>query len=415
MESLIQNDTRAGASSVNVGQATVPALARATPRQESSRTILPQREPGTREKKKKVWIDIDNSPHVPFFLPIIREMELHGVDLILTARNMYQVCDLLEFFQLRCKVVGGHYGKNKVLKVVSNCARALQLVPTVLAARPDLAISHGSRAQMLLCKALGIPTMMMHDYEYSTKTGFLEPDWVLMPDVIPDGVMSRKTERVLRYPGLKEDVYIPTFRPDPSILAQLGISPDELVVTLRPPATEAHYHNPESELLFAETLRLLASEPHVRAVTLPRNARQSQQLRAEWADLISSGRMLVPATPVNGLNLIWFSDLVVSGGGTMNREAAALGVPVYSIFRGKIGAVDRYLEREGRLIMLENVRDVHAKIKLVRWDRPSQPGHREHPVLQCIVANILHILASDGPGNLDSKARPSDPTAQVKS
>jgi predicted glycosyltransferase len=276
--------------------------------------------------------------------------------------------------------------------------RTLQLAPTAARLRPDVAISHGSRAQLLICKALGIPTMMMHDYEHSTKTGFLEPDWVLMPDVIPDGAMARKTDTVLRYPGLKEDVYIPRFNPDPSIFAKLGISREDLVVTVRPPATEAHYHNPESEVLFAETLRLLSSNPRVRAVTLPRNARQGQQLRSEWSELISSGRMLVPSAPLDGLNLIWFSDLVISGGGTMNREAAALGVPVYSIFRGKIGAVDRYLAENGRLIMIENVSDIHSKIKLVRWNRPAKPEDRNCPVLQCIVGNILSVLESKDKG-----------------
>ena len=369
------------------------------------------RNPELRKKSgaetKKIWIDIDNSPHVPFFLPIIRELEKHNVELLLTARNMYQVCELLEFFDLRCTVVGGHYGKNKILKVVSNCVRAVQLFPVVTAARPHLAVSHGARAQMLIGKALGIPTMMMHDYEFSTKTGFLEPDWVLMPEVIPDGVMSKKADRVLRYPGLKEDVYVPTFQPDASILSKLGISADEMIVTLRPPATEAHYHNPESEVLFAETVRFLASHPKVRAVTLPRNARQGQQLREEWSELIASGRMLVPSSPVNGLNLIWFSDLVVSGGGTMNREAAALGVPVYSIFRGKIGAVDRYLVQEGRLVLLENVRDVQTKIKLVRWNRPSQPDHRVRPALQSIVSTILSRLGINEP-------RPYVPVARVE-
>lgn len=189
---------------------------------------------------------------------------------------------------------------------------------------------------------------------------------------------------------------MPRFHPDPSILTQLGIPGDELVVTLRPPATEAHYHNPESEILFAETLRLLASHPKARAVTLPRNARQGQKLRAEWSDLIASGQMLIPDTPLDGLNLIWFSDLVVSGGGTMNREAAALGVPVYSIFRGKIGAVDRYLSETGRLTLVESLDDVRTKIRLVRWNRPAEPRDRDCPVLQCIVDNILSVLDAGG-------------------
>jgi len=359
---------------------------------------------------KKVWIDIDNSPHVPFFLPIIEELEKQGVELVLTARNIYQVCELLDFFKLPCKVIGKHYGSNKFLKVFGTCLRVLQLAPTALRNRPDVAISHGSRAQLMICKLLGIPTIMMHDYEHSTKTGFLEPDWFLMPDVIPTGAMARKTDRVMRYPGLKEDVYVPRFRPDPSILTQLGIAQDELVVTLRPPATEAHYHNPESEILFAETLRLLASHPKVRAVTLPRNARQGQQLRADWSHLIASGQMLMPDTPLDGLNLIWFSDLVVSGGGTMNREAAALGVPVYSIFRGKIGAVDRYLSEAGRLTLVESLDDVRTKIRLVRWNRPAEPRDRDCPVLQCIVDSILSVLDAGG----QERARLPLPIAQAQ-
>lgn len=348
--------------------------------------------PGRGISGKKIWIDIDNSPHVPFFIPIIEELEKHGTELILTARNMYQVCELLKFFRLPCTVIGGHYGKNKLLKVLCNCLRAVQLSPTALRPRPDLALSHGSRAQVLVCKSLGIPTIMMHDYEHSTKTGFVEPDWILMPDVIPDGIMSKKAERVLKYPGIKEDVYIPRFRPDPSIFAHLGISGDNLIVSLRPPATQAHYHNRESDALFAETLRFLAENPCVRVVALPRNAKQNHVLRKEWADLIASGRMVIPKAPLDGLNLIWFSDLVISGGGTMNREAAALGVPVYSIFRGKIGAVDRYLAKQGRLTLIETVSDVRAKIRLARWNRPNQPENRNRGTLTSIVNNILTIM-----------------------
>ncbi len=388
------------------GAATAPEMEAADGPLDSRQILAPEKT-WPAAKRKKVWIDIDNSPHVPFFLPIIQELEKQGVELLLTARNIYQVRELLDFFHLPCKIIGRHYGKNKFLKVLGTFLRVIELAPTVAAERPDLAISHGSRAQLLTSKALGVRTIMMHDYEHSTKTGFLESDWVLMPDVIPDGVMSKKPERVLRYPGLKEDVYIPGFQPDPSILTDLGISREDLLVTVRPPATEAHYHNPESELLFAETLRVLGSKPHLRTVALPRNARQGQQLREQWSDLIRSGRLLVPANPVNGLNLIWFSDLVVSGGGTMNREAAALGVPVYSIFRGKIGAVDRYLAEQGRLILIETVEEVRSKIKLARWDRPAKPESRNLPALHCIVSTILNALAAEKQGTPAPSQRPA--------
>jgi hypothetical protein len=166
-----------------------------------------------------------------------------------------------------------------------------------------------------------------------------------------------------------------------------------MLVVLRPPATEAHYHNPESETLFEETVRFLASFPKLRMVTLPRNGRQGRELQAAWSALISNGRMIVPSSPVDGLNLIWFSDFVVSGGGTMNREAAALGVPVYSIFRGKLGAVDRYLAEHGRLTLLQSAVDVRSKIKVERWNRPSQPKNTNRPALSFIVDSIISALS----------------------
>ncbi|PYX70357.1 MAG: hypothetical protein DMG78_19170 [Acidobacteria bacterium] len=344
-----------------------------------------------RELQKTVWIDLDNSPHVPFFLPIIEELKNQGVEILLTARNTYQVCDLLDFFHLQCKVVGRHYGKHRMLKVLGNILRACQLAPTMVWRQPDLAVSHGSRAQIVVGRTLGIPTLMMQDYEYSARTGFLEADWILTPEVVPNSAMSRRPGRVLKYPGLKEDVYVPGFRPDPSIRQQLGISSEDLVVTLRPPATEAHYHNHKSDILFAEALKFL-DRPHITIVTLPRSHRQDQSLRNEWPDLIASRRMIIPKSAVDGLNLIWFSDLVISGGGTMNREAAALGAPVYSIFRGTIGAVDAYLAQQGRLTLIECAADLEQKIALQRWHRPSRPNSRNHPALRTIVDDITMIL-----------------------
>ncbi len=124
----------------------------------------------------------------------------------------------------------------------------------------------------------------------------------------------------------------------------------------------------------------------------PRNAAQGNLLQKQWSDLIASGRMIIPKAPLDGLNLIWFSDLVISGGGTMNREAAALDVPVYSIFRGKIGAVDQYLVENGRLTLLESIEDVRTKIALRRRNRPSVLENTERPALDCIIDKIVSIL-----------------------
>jgi predicted glycosyltransferase len=187
-------------------------------------------------------------------------------------------------------------------------------------------------------------------------------------------------------------------------------------VTLRPPATEAHYHVPESELLFKETLLFLAKQPNLRIIVLPRSVRQNEQVRKDWADLISAGRVVVPEEAVNGLDLIWFSDLVISGGGTMNREAAALGVPVYSIFRGKLGAVDKYLAESGRLVLIESIQELETKIRLTRWKRPTQPDNGSGAVLESVVNSIVSIIEnrrSAADSVVSDRSRQSKPTSNI--
>jgi predicted glycosyltransferase len=345
---------------------------------------------------KRIWIDLDNSPHVPFFLPIIEELQKRRYKVILTARDSYQVCELLELYRVSCRVVGRHWGKNRALKMLGTCLRALRLIPMMAMERPDLAVSHGSRGQFLCSVVLRIPTLTMYDYEHAAGTGFL-PDWAFAPHFIPDSPQGRAKNPEMKYPGLKEDVYVPRFRPDPSLKSQLGLATGDLVVTVRPPATEAHYHNPEAEVLFNAAMNLLIQCSDVRVILLPRNDNQAISLQKQWRQWIEKRKIMVPEHVVDGLNLIWFSDLVISGGGTMNREAAALGVPVYSIFRGKIGAVDRYLAEQGRLTLIENVDEIKTKIKLVRRNRPPWPEKDNRPALQTIVNNIVTILESTYP------------------
>jgi uncharacterized protein len=298
----------------------------------------------------RIWIDLDNSPHVPFFVPIIEELEKRGYSIFLTARDAYQVSELVDLFRLPCRKVGRHYGKQKLMKVIGSCYRALQLVSVASRKKLALALSHGSRSQLLAATVLRIPSIAIFDYEFASHIGLERPTWVMVPDIIPDTAVGFAEAKVLRYPGIKEFVYVPRFHPDPAIRPSLGLRGGELVVTVRPPADEAHYHNPESDKLFHAVVDFLGEKTEVRMVVLPRNERQVDSIKHLWPELVSSGKILIPDRVVDGLNLLWFSDLAISGGGTMNREAAALGVPVYSIFRGTIGAVDHYLAETGRLV-----------------------------------------------------------------
>ena len=214
---------------------------------------------------------------------------------------------------------------------------------------------------------------------------------MFVPHFIPNDSAQQANKQVMKYPGLKEDVYVPRLRPDPSLKSELGLRSEDLVVTVRPPATEAHYHNPEAEVLLDAALNLLMERPEVRVILLPRNERQAKVLRKHWAKWIEKRKIVIPEKVVDGLNLIWFSDLVISGGGTMNREAAALGVPVYSIFRGRIGGVDQYLASSGRLVLLESVEDVRTKVVLKRRVPVGQDNIQSSRVLDSIVKGIISI------------------------
>jgi predicted glycosyltransferase len=342
---------------------------------------------------KKIWIDLDNSPHVPFFLPIMEELRNRGYLVILSARNSYQVCELLKLYNLPCAVIGKHWGKNRLLKIIETCLRTIQVLPFLLKNKPALALSHGSRAQILAGIITKTPTILMYDYEFSQGLSFLSSPWQFMPQYVPDPVDSKAKAHTMKYPGLKEDVYVPRFRPDPTLRTKLGLASTDLVITVRPPAIEAHYHNKESDKLFDAAMTWFMECPEVRVILLPRNERQASSLRDAWGKWIAERKIVIPDQVVDGLNLIWFSDLVVSGGGTMNREAAALGVPVYSIFRGRIGAVDKYLAENSRLVLLESVHDVREKINLVRRNPQAQaPVNSENGALSTIVEGIVSIL-----------------------
>jgi predicted glycosyltransferase len=258
-------------------------------------------------------------------------------------------------------------------------------------AKPLLALSHGSRSQLLAAKLARIPTLVIFDYEFARALPGLASNYAMAPEVVASSI-GHGNCKILKYPGIKEDVYVPQFKPDPAIETQLRIDGEHIVVTLRPPANEAHYRNPESEKLLQATIEMLAADERVQVILVPRNGKQASSMRALWPGLFASGKMIIPEHVVDGLNLIWYSDLVISGGGTMNREAAAMGVPVYSIFRGPIGAVDRYLAANGRLVLLESIDDVKSKVRLVRRSRSIDARMAPRPALDSIVNHIVAIL-----------------------
>jgi len=356
-------------------------------------------------KRIKIWIDLDNAPHVPFFAPIIDELQKRGYNVVVTARDRFRVSELATMHHIPHELIGGNHGKLKLVKGLGVVYRAFKLGPFAQREKPDLAISHGSRSQIIFTRMAGIPSVVLFDYEHASRIPFIDYDNFIIPEVIPAEVIKVKHRYIGKYPGIKEDVYVPRFRPTEGVLDEFGIDADRIVVLIRPPATDAHYQSPKSAALFRVVMDYVSADPETAIILLPRNEQQETMVRETWPDLIGAGKLVIPEKAMEGLNLMWHSDLVISGGGTMNREAAALGVPVYSIFRGETCYVDRYLTESGRLIMVESPQEVACKIRLEKWQRPEEPMKSSNRTLQVIVDELEAIAAAACPasaGRLES-------------
>lgn len=308
-----------------------------------------------------IWFDLDNSPHVPLFRPILAELDRRNEQHFLTSRSHAQTEDLLRMWGMEFASVGVHGGRNKARKILNLISRAHALRRVAKGKDIRLAMSHGSRTHVVAAKSLGIPYVWMHDYEFQEKTiANTLADHILLPACIPDkrvvesGYSLRK---VIRYDGLKEELYLKDFVPQPSFREMIGVSPDSILVTMRPPSVTANYHDKKSEVLFRRCLEYFSSFRDVHCLIVNRT---SAELDLVPASEQFRGKVEMLRTTVDGLQLLWSSDIVVGAGGTMNREAALLGVPAYSIFSGRRPFVDEYLHAKGKLMLVTSESEVET-------------------------------------------------------
>jgi predicted glycosyltransferase len=318
-------------------------------------------------RPRRIWVDLTNSPHVLFFRPVLRRLSEAGVEWTVTARDFAQTLGLLERFGIPHTVIGRHGGASLRGKGLGLVRRSGALTRFGRGRGFSQAVSHGSNDLAIAARLLRIHSTVLHDFEGAEgmhRLNFRLADKVMLPDIIPFESLARlglDRRRYRPYHGLKEQVTLADLVLDESVAIELGLDRSRPIAVLRPPATMSLYHRGLHNTLFDEVLeRLLGSD--VQVVLLPRTTEQS-------AALADRAGVIVPATPVDGPSLIWIADAVISAGGTMNREAALLGVPTWTTFAGQLGAVDRALVAEGRLRVLERPEDV-----VVTKRTPSAPA-----------------------------------------
>lgn len=336
-----------------------------------------------------IWFDLDNSPHVPLFRPVLRELEQRGVPADVTARDFAQTASLLKYWNIPHTMIGAHGGKNKIKKVLNLMHRSQQLRRYLRGRKTELAVSHGSRTQVVAAYRAGIPSVLMLDYEHTEATIFnLFSTYLLMPEYIPDDLLRKlgfNMRKLVRYPGFKEEIYLQDFAPDAGFRRQTGVDEGKILVTVRPPSVVGNYHDGRSETLLVGLLDRLSAASNVHILLV---SRTKEDVALIPAHLWDRGNITLLTTAVDGLQLLWHSDIVVSGGGTMNRESALMGVPTYSIFTGNKPYLDHVLEEQGRITFIEGPQDIDA-IPIVPRDRPLSFRTASHSLAAHVTDMLL--------------------------
>ncbi len=332
----------------------------------------------------RVWVDLTNSPHVLVMRPVIAELRARGHEVEVTARDFAQTLALCQRFGIAHTAIGRHQGADRLDKARGLLSRSAALVRWGAGRRFDLALGHGSNDVTVAASLLRIPATTTFDYEWATVQHTVNcrlARAIVVPEAIPPERLYRYGARgkLHRYPGLKEEYYLADFDPDPAVLGELGLDRRDPIGLVRTPPAVSLYHRFENDL-FGEVLERLRG---AQVVVLPRTPEQRAQLHR-------AGGFIVPEQAIDAQSLVAYADLVVSAGGTMNREAVALGTPVLTVFEGRLGAVDERLIAEGRLARLHRA----DQVRLVKrtHDGPPPPRIRRDP--GALVELLLAPLAA---------------------
>ena len=340
----------------------------------------------------RIWIDMTAPAHVLVFRPIIERLTARGHEVTVTARDYAQTLELLHMHRIDHVAFGRHGGASRSQKALALARRTGAMRRFGTGRNFDLALAHGSNDLALAASSLRIPAANTFDYEFAVQQhniGCRLARRVMVPDRIPAERLARYgvgPDKLVQYPGLKEEYYLYDFEPDPVALSSLGADREKVLVVFRPPPDVSLYHR-KSNPLFPQVLDHLGRHDGVQSIVIPRTEEQRTYVRN-----LKLPSVIVPDGAVDAQSLIALADLVISAGGTMNREAVALGTPVYTTYGGRLGGVDEALIAEGRLRPLTDPRAIEIQKK----GTDSEPDRRDPETLVEMFLGTLNAHRSGG-------------------
>ncbi|MCX6165435.1 MAG: DUF354 domain-containing protein [Ignavibacteriae bacterium] len=340
------------------------------------------------ENNNLIWIDFENSPHVWVFKEIIKKLESNGLKVLITARDFAQTIELCKYLDIHFEPVKGKKATSSFGKLFSVAKRALALKRYLIKnnLKPGLAISHGSRSQSLAAYFMKVPSVTLDDYEFSFSGFNRFAKTILTPFAIDKSQWGEYEDKVVNYPGLKENLYL--CNSENYANYKFGeIDNNKINIIFRPESSTSHYKSDISTYLQEKIIDNLFTSENVFVILIPRNPSQKEYFEERFKK--SSLNYFVPDKVINGPALIWNCDTLVGGGGTMTREACVLNVPSYCFFGGKIGGVDENLIKQGKLFMIKNDEDIN-KIKFVK--RENKDLSISNEALDFVCEYILNLI-----------------------
>jgi len=280
----------------------------------------------------KILIDMSNSPHVLFFRPIIKELESRGHKVDIIARDHAQTKQLLDLFGMPYKLIGKHAGKKVHRKLLNALIRVLDIKIHIAKTNPDVCLSHQSPYIIYAAFLERKKSIYIFDNDQAKQQNLIT--FPLASKIMCPESLGEKGKKFIKYPGTKESLFLSSWKDDFRGLEKIKkIKKKKILV--RTEISSAAYHKGRS--LFEIVKRL---QEKYQIIVSPRTDEQKESYKRIKG-------VIVLEKPVDGPSLMKSVDMVMGGGGSMNREAAVMGKPVISLYSGKLLESDLYLIEKG--------------------------------------------------------------------
>ena len=312
----------------------------------------------------KIWMDALTPKQLIFLDAIRRRLEELGHDVFTTTRSYHDANYVVQRLDLDVTFVGGHGGASVSAKLEASLRRSLDLARMMEGRSFDMAFSFSSPEAARVSFGLGIPHYAANDSPHSQAVARLTiplSKLLFTPFVIPPSEWIRfgiRKENLRRYHAIDAAAWVkhPDRWPQPNEVEKAA----KHAILVRLEESQASYLLGGDSDNLKLVLSLVDRFPERKIVLL---ARYDEQER-----LFSSvrGNVTVCTTPFFGANMLKDAALLVGRGGTMNAEAALLGVPTVSYFPGRPTYIDRYLERRKALVLVRSDEEaIRAAVALI--------------------------------------------------